>query len=97
MQVVVSNLAKDDIDRGFAFYASGGENLGIRFVETILDRLKVLESTAGIHAKVFGHYRLLAKPFPYVIYYDIEDGVVVVRAVLDWRRSPKLHRRRARG
>lgn len=96
MQVVVSNLAKNDIDRGFAFYATGGEEVARRFVETILSRLSDLEGTAGIHAKIFGHYRMLAKPFPYAIYYDVDDGIVLVRAVLDCRRSPRLHQDRAR-
>ena len=96
MQIVLTSLAKTDIDRGFDFYMSDGEDIAIRFVETVLSKLSELESKAGIHAKVFRHYRMLIKPFPYAVYYDIVNGTVLVRAVLDCRRSPRMHRDRAK-
>lgn len=71
MQIVLTSLAKTYIDRGFDFYMNGGEDIAIRFVETVLDKLSELESKAGIYANVFKHDRMLVKPFPYAIYYDI--------------------------
>ncbi|MEX2444783.1 MAG: hypothetical protein WD492_14350 [Alkalispirochaeta sp.] len=47
---------------------------------------------AGIHQKVFGYYRLLAKRFPYAIYYLVEEEIVIVYRVLDLRRNPKFLR-----
>ena len=43
---------------------------------------------AGIHQVAFGYYRLLSKRFPYAIYYDIDDTIVQVVAVLPVRRDP---------
>ena len=39
--------------------------------------------------KFFSLYRLLSKRFPYGIYYEIRDEVVIVVAVLDLRQNPK--------
>jgi len=48
----------------------------------------------GIHRKVFGFHRLLARRFPYGVYYRVEEaGVVVVWRVLDLRRSPSAIRK----
>jgi hypothetical protein len=48
----------------------------------------------GIHRKAFGFHRLLAKRFPYGIYYEIEKDEIRVRAVLDCRRDPKWIRQK---
>lgn len=42
-----------------------------------------------IHNKVFGLYRLLSKRFLYGIYYEINDDVVIIVAVLDLRQNPR--------
>ena len=39
--------------------------------------------------KFFSLYRLLSKRFPYGIYYEIRDEVVIVVAVLDLIQNPK--------
>ena len=41
-----------------------------------------------------GFIRMLAKRFPYAIYYDITDELIVVIAALDLRRNPVRIRRR---
>jgi plasmid stabilization system protein ParE len=44
---------------------------------------------AGIHREVFGYYRLLARRFPYAVYYRIEGKqLAVVWRVLDLRQAP---------
>ena len=42
-----------------------------------------------IHRTIFGFQRLLAKRFPYAIYYRLINGEVVMFRVLDCRRDPK--------
>jgi hypothetical protein len=42
---------------------------------------------------VFGYHRLLAKRFPYAIYYTVQGEVAVVWRVLDLRRDPLRIRR----
>jgi hypothetical protein len=43
---------------------------------------------AGVHAKSFGCHRLLAKRFPFAVYYRIESDVCIVWRVLDCRQNP---------
>jgi len=44
---------------------------------------------AGIHPKPDGRlHRALAKRFPFAIYYDVQDGIATVVAVLDCRQNP---------
>jgi len=41
-----------------------------------------------MHKKVFGVYRLLSKRFPYGIYYELNNTVITVIAILDLRQNP---------
>ncbi len=61
------------------------------FMSSLLTDIESLTFFAGIHKKQYGVYRMLAKRFPYAIYYDIEDRRVLVYAVLDLRANPLHH------
>jgi hypothetical protein len=45
----------------------------------------------------FGFHRMLSKRFPFGIYYEVEDEVVYVYAILDLRRDPLWIKERLRG
>ena len=45
---------------------------------------------------VFGYHRLLAKRFPFAVYYRVIDNAVIVFAVLDCRRNPSWMREKLR-
>ena len=60
--------------------------------ESLISDIDSLEIYAGIHETVFGFYRLLAKRFPYAIYYSTDQNTIFVRAILDCRRAPKFLR-----
>ncbi|MCA9249206.1 MAG: hypothetical protein KDA42_18920 [Planctomycetales bacterium] len=49
---------------------------------------------AGIHEMTYGHYRKLSSRFPFVIYYQVEEEIATVVAVLDARRDPSWTRKR---
>jgi uncharacterized membrane protein len=51
---------------------------------------------AGVHPIYFGFHRILSKRFPFGIYYEVEDEVVYVYAILDLRRDPLWIRKRLR-
>jgi hypothetical protein len=42
----------------------------------------------GIHRHAFGCFVMLAKRFPYAIYYKMEADIAIVWRVLDCRRDP---------
>jgi plasmid stabilization system protein ParE len=79
------------------FYERQGEGLGSYFLDSLFAEIDSLILYAGIHRKVFGFHRLLARRFPYGVYYRVEeDGIVVVWRVLDLRRSPSAIRKALR-
>lgn len=59
------------------------------FSDSVFADIDSLALYGGIHQKVFGFHRLLAKRFPHAIYYRVEDGItVVVYRILDCRQDP---------
>ena len=82
------DLVAEDLIYGRDFYDQIEFGVGDYFTDSIISNLQSLKLYAGIHSKKFGYYRLLAKPFPFAIYYEIRDDIVVVVAVLDMRSDP---------
>ena len=94
MRVQILDEAKQDLLDGYRFYSRQAEGLGDYFLDSLYADIDSLEIYGGMHAREFGYHRLLAKRFPFAVYYKIENGVVRVYAVLDCRRDPAWIRRR---
>ena len=93
MKVKILLSGIKDIEAGKDFYDSQDKGVGGYFLETIFSEIESLRLHGGIHKKVFGYFRLLARKFPYAIYYIIDENVVVVYRIIDCRRDPKFHRK----
>ena len=87
-RIQILSDAENDLDEGRKFYDKQGENSGDYFWDSLLSDIESLVFFAGIHRKVFGYHRMLSKRFPYAIYYDVNEGVASVVAVLPVRRNP---------
>ena len=90
----LTEATKNDLKNAELFYEQQDEKLGIYFRDSIISDLDALVFYAGIHEKHFGYYRMLAKRFPFSLYYDIEESLIIVHAILDSRRDPKLFENR---
>jgi plasmid stabilization system protein ParE len=89
MNVRILTSALNDLVAGREFYERQGEGVGAYFFDSLFSEIDSLSIFAGVHRKTGGFYRLLARRFPYAIYYKIDsDGSVVVYRVLDCRQSP---------
>ncbi|MDY6989434.1 MAG: type II toxin-antitoxin system RelE/ParE family toxin, partial [Thermodesulfobacteriota bacterium] len=73
MNIEILDEAEKDLIDGFAFYERQSEGLGEYFVDSIFSDLESLRLYAGIHAFYFGYHRLLAKRFPFAIYYRVQN------------------------
>ena len=80
--------AEQDLESGWSFYEQQQKGIGDYFWDSLLSDIESLLIYAGIHAKEFGFHRLLAKRFPYAVYYEVDDNTISVIAVLPMRRSP---------
>jgi hypothetical protein len=62
---------------------------GDYFLDAFFSDNESLELYAGIHIKVFDFHRLLAKRFPYAVYYPVDSETCIVFRVLDCRQEPE--------
>jgi len=87
-EVHLSAEAIDDLQQGRSFYDAQENGVGDYFLESVLGDLAALRLHAGVHRRVYGHFRLLCSRFPFAVYYDIASVRVRVVAILDMRRRP---------
>jgi len=88
VKVRILQEAEKDIEEAFVFFESRDKGLGAYFLDTILADIDSLSWYGGIHRQVFGYHRLIAKRFPFAVYYKVVNDVVIVYAVTDCRRNP---------
>jgi plasmid stabilization system protein ParE len=88
MRVELRTEAVSDLIEAAWFYERQRGDLGDEFIDAIFAHLAHLETFAGGHEVVFGLHRMLAKKFPYGLYYKVDAEVVDVVAILDCRRNP---------
>lgn len=86
--IVVLEDVSFDLKIAEEFYKKQNRGLDIYFKDSIISDIESLWLYGGIHNKSFGLYRLLSKRFPYGIYYEVDNNIVVVIAVLDLRQNP---------
>lgn len=86
--VRLTDEAIRDIDNATMFYDELLEGLGRYLFDSVTTDIESLEFFAGIHQKRLGYYCCPAKRFPFLIYYDIENDLDSVVAILDTRRAP---------
>ena len=96
MRVEISTDAHEDLANGHAFYERQSSGLGGYFADTLYSEIESLQIYAGIHPIRNGFYRMLARRFPYSIFYQIEGDVARVYAILDNRMNPIRIRRMLR-
>ncbi len=87
-QVLILEQAVRDLEAGRDFYERQRPGLGIYFVDSLVADIESLRLSAGIHSVHFGAHRLLAKHFPFAIYYNLQSRIASVIAVLDIRSNP---------
>ncbi len=94
MNLSILPSALNDLADGFDFYEKQERGLGNYFLDSLFADIDFLKLYGGIHRKVFGLHRSLAKRFPFAIYYEVKAEQIFVRAVLDCRRDPKWIRQK---
>lgn len=93
MNVRILRPALNDLVAGQDFYERQQEGVGQYFLDSLLTEIDSLVLYGGIHSVRFGYHRLLARRFPYAVYYRIIDGEAIVFRVLDCRSEPRQIRK----
>ena len=89
MRLSIQRSALADLRQGFRFYEKKAPGLGDYFLDSLYSDIDSLLLYAGIHPIHFGRFRARSERFPFAIYYELDQSIVFVRAVLDLRRDPK--------
>lgn len=92
-QVVVLADAAEDIEAARDFYEAQAVGIGEYCVDSLLADIEGLGLLSGIHPRRFEFYRMLARRFPFGIYYREHGVETQVVAVLDLRRNPNWIRK----
>ena len=74
MKIQVLRSAMEDLAAGRRFYDRQETGVGDYFFDSLFTEIDSLALYGGIHSVHFGFYRMLARRFPYAIYYKIADG-----------------------
>ncbi len=94
--IIVRRLAERDLEEAEDWYNEQQLGLGSEFHETINDLFARLAENPRIYPRVYGEvHRAVLRRFPYLVYFLIEGSDVIVLAVLDSRRDPRIHRERS--
>lgn len=89
MKIRILDSASQDLVDGFHFYDKQESGLGDYFIDSLFSDIDSLQIYAGIHPTFFDkYYRMLAKRFPFAVYYQVAGDEILVFAVLDCRRNP---------
>src|SRR5690554_5259160 len=88
MRIRILSAASRDLLRGKRFYEKQADGLGDYFLDSLFSDIDSLIVYAGIHRTFRGYFCLLAKRFPYAVYYRIESEEVRIYRLLDCRQNP---------
>jgi hypothetical protein len=88
LKIEVLTQAKEDLYEGYLFYERQEAGIGDYFLDSISADIESLLVHHGYHRQFLGFHRMIARVFPFFIYYRIESGTIYVDAVVDQRRNP---------
>lgn len=88
MKIQILDVAERDLLEAYRFYENQSLGLGQYYLDSVYTDIESLHLYFGIHPQHFGYHRLLAKRFPFAIYYRIESEYIKMYAVLDCRQDP---------
>jgi len=93
VRIEILTQAKEDLYDGWLFYERQHPGIGDYFLDSLSADIDSLLLYHGYHRKFFGFHRMIARVFPFSIYYRLSDGVIYVDAVVDQRRNPESVKR----
>ncbi len=94
MRVVFSSIFKRDLQEAHAWYAAILPRLGEEFGERVKSVVQsIIARQGGDHVGPHGFCCRKCRPFPHLVYYQIEDDTLYVLGLIHERRHPDhLHR-----
>jgi plasmid stabilization system protein ParE len=87
--------ARREFREATRYYRSKDPEVAVRFAEAIRTKIRFGVENPNAPPTEYGYHKLvLGNPWPYTLYYRLEDDLVVVAAVWAQARNPDVLRRR---
>jgi plasmid stabilization system protein ParE len=81
--------AKQDVASAYAWYENQAFGLGIEFIRCLEAVLFTIQKYPLIYPLVYETYRrALVRRFPYSVFYEVEDGQVIIYGVFHCSQDP---------
>jgi hypothetical protein len=93
VRIQILTQAKEDLLDGYLFYERQEPGIGDYFLDSLSADIDSLLRQHGCHREFFGFHRMLARVFPFSIYYRVVGNVIFVDDVVDQRRNPESIKR----
>lgn len=93
MRIEILTQAKEDLSEGWLFYERQQPGIGDYFLDSLSADIESLLLHHGYHRRFHGFHRMIARVFPFSIYYRVSGDVIHVDAVVDQRRNPESIKR----
>jgi len=88
MRIRILHDAELDLLDGYSFYEMQSPGLGDYFLDSLSSDIQSLLLFARSHEIHFGYHRLLARRFPFAIFYQVNADFIEIWAVFDCRQDP---------
>jgi plasmid stabilization system protein ParE len=96
MKIRILHETELDLLEGYSFYEMQAVGVGDYFLDSLYADIESLLIYANSHQIHFGYHRLLARRFPFAIFYRVNVEEIEVWAVLDCRQDPAKMENRLR-
>jgi plasmid stabilization system protein ParE len=93
VRIEILTQAKEDLFEGWLFYERQQPGIGDYFLDSLSADIESLLLHHGYHRQFHGFHRMIARVFPFSIYYRVSGDVIHVDAVVDQRRNPESIKR----
>lgn len=95
VKLIIAPETEQDIGEAYAWYEERRVGLGDEFLSCIEASLESIQRTPEISVIVYENYRrALVRRFPYAIFYEYENEMVIIYGVFHTARDPNKWRQR---
>ncbi len=89
LQIYIRPEAESDLEDAALWCQTQAAGLGYEFLNEVKKTLQIMADNPEIFQIIYKHIRrAIVQRFPFVIYYKIEEEIIVVLAVIHANRNP---------
>jgi addiction module RelE/StbE family toxin len=93
--IELSDDAEKDFDKSYEYYTSESEHIAEAFYNIVNKGFEKIGQNPMANPKVYKDIRkYLVKKFPFIIYYQVKELIIMVVAIFHTSRNPEIWQKR---